>query len=300
MGELISMTNGVACSRPECAAAYLIVDGRPVLIDEERSLFTVADIIGHRQTTYRRESALRRLAKRILPDLTLNLRSRANYARLKSLLLANSPDPHVLVVGGRTVGRGMEPIATCRRIELIETDVMLGDRIHVVCDGHSLPFKSCSMDGVVVQAVLEHVVDPARCVSEIHRVLKRGGLVYAETPFMQQVHGGAYDFTRFTPLGHRRLFRHFEEISSGAVAGPGVALAWSYRYLLQGFARTRAGKERAAVIARLTGFWLKYFDLLLIDRQGAQDGSSCSYFFGRKSDRPLSDRELLRQYRGVG
>jgi SAM-dependent methyltransferase len=294
------MTDGLTCCRPECAAVYPIVDGRPVLIDEERSIFTIADIVGRRQTTYRQDPTLRRLAKRILPDLTLNFRSRANYAQLKSLLLARSPGSRVLVVGGRSLGRGMEPITTCDRIELIETDVTLEDRIRVVCDGHGLPFKSCSMDGVVVQAVLEHVIDPARCVSEIHRVLKRDGLVYAETPFMQQVHGGAYDFTRFTPLGHRRLFRHFEEVSSGAVAGPGVALAWSYRYLLQGFARTRAGKERAAVIARLTGFWLKYFDLLLIDRQGAQDGSSCSFFLGKKSDRPVPDRELLRQYRGVG
>ena len=139
------MTDGLTCCRPECAAVYPIVDGRPVLIDEERSIFTIADIVGRRQTTYRQDPTLRRLAKRILPDLTLNFRSRANYAQLKSLLLARSPGSRVLVVGGRSLGRGMEPITTCDRIELIETDVTLEDRIRVVCDGHGLPFKSCSM-----------------------------------------------------------------------------------------------------------------------------------------------------------
>jgi uncharacterized protein YbaR (Trm112 family) len=299
-GELAFDDGGLTYSCPDCASTYPVVDGCPVLINEENSLFTIADIVERRRTTFRPDSALGRLAKRILPDLTLNFKSRANYRQLESLLLAAAPHPRVLVVGGGTVGRGMEQLTACRQIELLETDVLLGARISVVCDGHDLPFKSDSMDGVVLQAVLEHVVDPVRCVSEVHRVLKAGGLVYAETPFIQQVHAGAYDFTRFTPLGHRRLFRNFDEVASGPIAGPGVALAWSYKYLLQGFARTSAGKDRAAVVARLTGFWLKYFDLLVIDQPGAQDGISCSYFLGRKSNWSLSDRELLLQYRGVG
>ena len=67
-------------------------------------------------------------------------------------------------------------------------------------------------------------------------MLKGRGVVYAETPFMQQVHMGPYDFTRFTHSGHRRLFRRFEEVESGAVCGPGMALAWAYQYFLLSFA----------------------------------------------------------------
>ena len=68
------------------------------------------------------------------------------------------------------------------------------------------------------------MVDPARVVAEIQRVLKPGGLVYAETPFMQQVHEGAYDFTRFTELGHRWLWRRFAPVARGALGGPGLSL----------------------------------------------------------------------------
>jgi len=82
---------------------------------------------------------------------------------------------------------------------------------------HTIFFDASSFDGVIIQAVLEHVVEPNHCVEEIHRVLKENGLVYSETPFMQQVHLGRYDFTRFTHLGHRRLFRKFKEICGGAV-----------------------------------------------------------------------------------
>ena len=64
-----------------------------------------------------------------------------------------------------------------------------------------MPFKE--IDLVIIQAVLEHVMYPNKVVSEIYRVLKNDGLIYSETPFMQQVHEGPYDFSRFTESGHR-------------------------------------------------------------------------------------------------
>jgi SAM-dependent methyltransferase len=185
-------------------------------------------------------------------------------------------------------------------VALVETDVSLGGRTTIVCDAHDLPFADETFDAVVVQAVLEHVVDPSRCVQEIHRVLRSDGLVYAETPFMQQVHGGKYDFTRFTPLGHRRLFRYFAEIDAGAVAGPATVLAWSYWYFLRGFAHTRNGAQAAAVVARLTAFWLKYLDRLTVGWDSTQDGSWGCFFLGRKASTALSDRDLLALYRGLG
>jgi 2-polyprenyl-3-methyl-5-hydroxy-6-metoxy-1,4-benzoquinol methylase len=45
-------------------------------------------------------------------------------------------------------------------------------------------FGDGTCDAVVVQAVLEHVLQPDVVVAEIHRVLRPDGLVYAETPFM--------------------------------------------------------------------------------------------------------------------
>ena len=92
---------------------------------------------------------------------------------------------------------------------------------HLVTDAHKLPFEDGVFDGVWVQAVLEHVLEPATIVDEIYRVLRRGGLVYAETPFMQQVHERAYDFSRFTQSGHRWLFKRFSEINAGPIGGCG-------------------------------------------------------------------------------
>lgn len=115
---------------------------------------------------------------------------------------------------------------------------------------------------------------------------------------MAQVHAGAYDFTRFTALGHRRLFRMFDEVTSGACIGPATALAWSYEYLLASIPRSRRGRQASTVIGRLTSFWLKYLDHVLIDRPGALDAAFGVYLLGTKSPTPLSDRELVTQYRG--
>ena len=149
------------------------------------------------------------------------------------------------------------------------------------------------------QAVLEHVLDPVRCVAEIERVLVKDGLIYAETPFMQQVHAGRFDFTRFTHLGHRRLFRSFAEIESGAVGGAGMALAWSYCYFLQSFFKNRSMQQIAFAFGSFTGFWLKYFDYFSIDKAGSFDSASGYYFFGRKTDEILGDKKLIGGYKGT-
>ncbi len=143
------------------------------------------------------------------------------------------------------------------------------------------------------------MLDPSRCVEEIHRVLKPDGLVYAETAFMQQVHGARFDFARFTHLGHRRLFRRFEELDSGALCGPGMALAWAYRYFLLSFVGSRAWRSLLSAFANLTSFYLKYADRWLIDRPGALDAASAVYFLGQCSDHALTGRELITLYRGA-
>jgi SAM-dependent methyltransferase len=183
---------------------------------------------------------------------------------------------------------------------MVETDVSFGPRTMLVCDAHDIPFDDGSFAGVIAQAVLEHVVDPCRCVQEIHRVTRRNGLVYAETPFMQQVHMGRYDFTRFTHLGLRRLFRGFEEIDSGPVCGPGMALAWSYYHFLLSFCHSRFSRALVWRFARFTSFWLSYWDYYLIDKPGTYDAASGFFFGGRRKDGyQLEDRELLKLYRGM-
>ena len=271
--------------------------GVPVLLNEAESVFNRTSLCPEGA----RSSWSITMAKRLLsrPKLGQSVKSPHNYQRFADLLRQRSACAHVLVIGSGTLGEGMQALTKAEGIELVETDVQLKSRTSIICDAHNLPFADGTFEGVIAQAVLEHVADPYCCVAEIHRVLRPGGLVYAETPFMQQVHMGAYDFTRFTPLGHRRLFRWFAEIDSGSGGGPAIVLAWAWQYFLIGWANTPRGRQIAEVLGRLTAFWLKYLDRFMIDRRGAQDGTWGYYFLGDKQDHPLPDREIVRQYRGV-
>jgi SAM-dependent methyltransferase len=141
-------------------------------------------------------------------------------------LVKNSKDiPRVLVIGSGKKGNGSQNLWTENELLKVGVDVYKSGTVDVVCDAHYLPFPDSYFEGVWIQAVLEHVVEPNIVVAEIHRVLKSDGVVYAETPFMQQVHEGAYDFTRYTVLGHRYLFRDFEQIDIGGNKGADVVLA---------------------------------------------------------------------------
>lgn len=288
------------CQNPECLFVFPIVNGIPILIDESHSIFSIDDFVKQRNTTFfSPQTKFEQAIKKLLPEISRNIKSRENFNKLAKLLLGQSSSPRLLVIGGSILGAGMEAITAYPGIELVDSDAAFGPRTTLVCDAHRLPFEDNSFDGVIVQAVLEHVVDPWQCVEEIHRVLKEDGLVYAETPFMAQVHGGRYDFTRFTYLGHRRLFRKFEEIESGALCGPGMVLAWSYRYFLLSFMTSSFLRRLIGIFVRLTSFFLTYFDYLLIDKAGTLDAAAAYYFIGRKSNQVLSDRDLIKLYKGL-
>jgi SAM-dependent methyltransferase len=290
------------CSNSECGTRFPLVDGVPILLNERRSVFSTDDFVRRRETTFRLQpSRLDRLLAGLLgalPSVATSVGVRRNYAQFGKALLTQSPAPRVLVVGGSILGEGMEVLTANPCFEFVATDVSHGPLTALICDVHDIPFDDETFDGVIVQAVLEHVVDPHRSVEEIHRVLKTRGFIYAETPFMEQVHMGRYDFTRFTHSGHRRLFRQFDEIASGPVCGPGMALAWSYQYFLLSFTASRTLRGLIRAFACVTSFYLKYADYYLIDKAPAFDAAAGFFFMGRKEGHVLSDRELIRYYKG--
>lgn len=273
----------------------------PVLINNETSVFSQEDFLNNKDTffTQKKMSSSEKILSNLVPQITANVAYKKNYNDFIKSILKISKNPKILIIGDSQLGLGTGILLNNGNISVITTDVVVSSNVQVVCDAHSLPFKGDVFDGVIVQAVLEHVVDPYKCVEEIYRVLKNGGTVYANTPFMQQVHGGVYDFTRFTFLGHRRLFRKFESIDEGISCGPGTALAWSYKYFLLSFSKNSTVRKILKFFAHLTSFYLKYFDYYLAKKTEAYDAASAYYFLGKKTNKVLSDKELIKLYRGA-
>ncbi|WP_299802881.1 class I SAM-dependent methyltransferase [Tardiphaga sp.] len=262
------------------------------MIDFQFSVFN-RDMYGAASGSVLRRDVTGRSISSRLHRLTFgnNPVARRNCSLFLSIVKQTATTPTVLVIGGATIGSGADVLYADAAIELVGTDVFSSENTVLVADAHKIPFANDTFDGIWIQAVLEHVLEPATVVAEIHRVLRLSGIVYAETPFMQQVHERAYDFTRFTQSGHRWLFRHFSEISAGPVSGPGVALLWSIRY----FVRSLGVGDKLSRLFPLPFFWLRFFDFIGQGRLKA-DAASGVFFLGRRSERTIAPGEMPKYY----
>jgi SAM-dependent methyltransferase len=294
--ELTGTLANLTCAQESCGRSYQAVGNpqKPVLVDPDSSVVDIDSTLasGGSSPVTRGFGIVSLVARRLVPR---NQVAERIVKRLATDLLAETKGrsrPLVLVVGGGSIGNGVEGLYADPRLDLLAFDVYATDNIQFLADGHQVPLKDSSVDAVLIQAVLEHVLEPQKVVAEIHRVLRPGGLVYANTPFMQQVHEGAYDFTRFTESGHRYLFRNFVVRDSGASAGLGTQLQWSIIYF------TRGIHYRFGQLARGLFFWLPHLDGLL-DPQVTIDGASGVFFYGHASAETIGPKETIAYYSGA-
>ncbi len=288
----------ICCEK--CGSVYPIVNGCPILIHDDNSLFDVSDYLDVKADTDEPGIKFRNL----IPKPSLNLAHNKVLTEFRDKLLKQSSSIVILVVGGGSQKGWLDERLGVNRgdssnIQTIYTDIDINSNIDVFCDGHYLPFKNGVIDAIITTAVLEHVLYPERVADEISRVLKSGGLLYSELPFMQQVHEGAYDFTRYTLSGHRRLFNKFSEIDSGMVAGPGTALVWAIENFALAFFTHSILRAIVKAVVRIAFFWIKYFDYMLVNRPEAMDGASCTYFLGYKINGSVPDKQIIKSYVGA-
>jgi ubiquinone/menaquinone biosynthesis C-methylase UbiE len=110
---------------------------------------------------------------------------------------------------------------------VITTEIVQYPSTDVVCLGERLPFADSTFDAALSLHVLEHVRNPFVCAAELMRVLKRGGIFIAVTPYMVVVHGFPFHFFNPTPEGLRSLFCEFSkdcEITVPRISHPIVAI----------------------------------------------------------------------------
>lgn len=134
-----------------------------------------------------------------------NLVSSANVS-------ANPYTPEALALIERVTSRGgvvldcgagsrplrMKGVVNLEIVDYASTDVL--------AIGEALPFADASFDGALSLAVLEHVRDPFRCARELLRVVKPGGELLIDVPFLQPVHGFPHHYYNMTAQGLSNLF----------------------------------------------------------------------------------------------
>jgi SAM-dependent methyltransferase len=116
-------------------------------------------------------------------------------------------------------------------------------------DAHDLSrFAPDSFDMVISTAMLQYCHSPHVVASEIHRVLRPGGLLYLDAPFVQPYcdHHGIDDLWRFTKRGLLRLFGDFEIVECGSSI-PAVSALGFYLSRCEGRSRYLTAAWRLAV-----------------------------------------------------
>ena len=117
--------------------------------------------------------------------------------------------------------------------------------------GERLPFQDNTFDAVFSFAVLEHVKDPFRCASELIRVLKPGGDLYCQVPFLAPFHGYPDHYYNMTQRGLEQVFERdidIEKLDVLNLGQPIFHLTWFLQLYVAGLpAKVRKKFERMRI-----------------------------------------------------
>lgn len=112
-----------------------------------------------------------------------------------------------------------------------------------------LPFADGVFHLIVLDSVLEHVPDPAALLQEACRLLKPGGKVFGDVPFLQPLHLAPHHYFNFTPYGLAQLAGKTGLLLDYAAAEqhqrPEFSLEWLLRRTFENIPQREAEKLRA-------------------------------------------------------
>ncbi len=286
----------ILCSCSKINGGFSNVYGIPILINYN-DCDTICDSQKYKNLhinyVHRRSSFFFNKVKKLIYGF--NSKTVRNCNSFINTINSENTKSKVLVIGSGTIGQGSEQLYRSSNILITGIDVYPSKYVNYIADAHYLPFNDDFYDGVWIQAVLEHVVDPKIVVNEIHRVLKPNGIVYSEAPFMQQIHEGAYDFYRFTGSAHRALFKNFELMDIGVVGGTATAFAWAFRSLMQLIFKSKQIAFFLSIPLFLIG---RFFDKVFKNNYN-YDGASGTYFLGQKSQSSVTHKQIVDIYRRI-
>jgi SAM-dependent methyltransferase len=165
---------------------------------------------------------------------------------------------------------------------LITLDLEPRDEVDISADAHRLPFGEGSLDVIVSQEVFEHLANPAAALREVARVLKSGGHVYLQVPFIIGYHPGPTDYWRFTREGICALATTagLEVVEREVAVGTGTGMYRVAVEFIAAFGGLFPGRRPYLAVkgaAALLLYPLTWLDPLL-DRSSARDRIPGGYY----------------------
>ena len=274
-----------SCSN--CSARYPIVNGCPVLMTPESEDGFVRDWNSEAGRQMLAEYAAR--AETVEPG---TLSKMVSWLRPPEVMYRYNPDlrgPPTDVIFARESSQLMLNVGGGPHRES-DFEFTLNLRpfhnVDIAANAERIPLADNSFDVVYSLAVLEHVSNPETVVAEMFRVLKPGGRLYAEIPFIFFFHGYPADYTRYTLQGMEKLFAEFEEKQFGMSYGPVSATLQCGNMLIPLLVpeRYRILRKLASGLYRWLLFPLKYLDKRLRHHPDAHTVAGGFYVMAQKPD----------------
>ncbi len=117
------------------------------------------------------------------------------------------------------------------------------------------PVRDESFDGIGCFAVLEHTRQPWIVVREMHRMLKPGGKVWIDWPFLQPIHGFPSHFFNATREGLVSVFEdngfRIDRAETGAHQGLDHTITWILGHLREHLPLSKRAEFERMTVAQL-------------------------------------------------
>jgi len=266
----------IICNK--CKTKFKVIGGIPILFSNESKKILNLELTSHTGKQMSHEYTSRKTFIKSLKQLFRIANLTYDFFDRKKLhkILTHNENCKYLILN---VGGG----PTREDSNILNLNIDLFPNVEIIADAHNLPFKTASVDGIMIAAVLEHVHNPNKVIEEIYRVLKRGGYVYSETPFLQHFHGYPNHYQNFTLIGHNYLFKKFKKIESGPITGPFTAVLTLILNLFEDLTDNKYIRKITMFIVALILYPFKYLDALTKKNKNVYKLTNGVYFLGQKT-----------------
>lgn len=159
----------------------------------------------------------------------------------------------------------------------------------------SLPIESEVADTVMSLSVMEHLREPQVFLNEAHRILKPGGSIVLQVPFMWWVHEAPYDFYRYTRFGLQYMFEKAGFTDIAIYPQTGFWVMWTLKFNYQSTGLVRGPWPiRKAMALLMRGIWaIDQYVAPWLDKYWKGEAETAGYFVVAKKLKGL-EKAVLR------
>lgn len=169
----------------------------------------------------------------------------------------------------------------CRYIGVDWSETPHKLKAEIVADlSEPLPIDDEQADTLISWSVMEHLREPQRFLLEAHRILKPGGHLIIQVPFMWHVHEAPHDYYRFTRFGLEYLLKQAGFVDIDVSAQTGFWVMWTLKFNYQS-RRLIRGPSLLKLLLKMLLYpiWMVNQWLALgMDRVWKAEGETAGYF----------------------